>query len=70
MSSSVRVRITVEILTGSWGDDCSLGQARKQAEQDARGRLRKLFEGDHSCKIIGDVRTEIVLIGSDKGEST
>ena len=39
------VRVTLEMyVTGSWGDDCTVGQVYKQAEEEAIGMLRRHFD--------------------------
>lgn len=68
MSSNVRVQIVVEIEEGSWGDDCSLGQARKQACEGAIGRLRRLFEMDKDIRIVGAIETTVILIRGAVGK--
>ena len=62
MSSIVRVRIVVEIEEGSWGDECSLGQARKQACEGATGRLRRLLPPSSGVRIVGAIETTAVLV--------
>ena len=42
------VTITLEIETGSWGPECTLGQATKQAEEEARIRLDKILRDSAS----------------------
>lgn len=37
------VSVVLEIETGSWGPDCTIGQAVKQAEEEAVERVRRLL---------------------------
>lgn len=42
----VKVNILVEVkLYNSWGDDCTIGQVKKQAKEDAARRLIKALDG-------------------------
>lgn len=55
-SAIARVQIVVEIETGSWGPDCTLGQITQQAREEALGRAKRLLrdattpDAELSCK--------------------
>jgi hypothetical protein len=55
MSATVLVSLTLEVLVGeSWGDDCTIGQIRKQAGDAAEARIRRLLDSDKSVRVRND----------------
>ena len=45
-TQTVVVQVTLAVqIKESWGDDCTLGQLRKQAAEAAHMRIERLFQG-------------------------
>ncbi len=42
-SAIARVQVALEIDTGSWGPDCTMGQVTSQAREEALGRVKRLL---------------------------
>ena len=54
MSVTAKVRVTLEIETGSqWNDDCTIGQIKEQAVNIANNRLSALFKDVKDINITG-----------------
>jgi len=52
MSVTAKVSVTVTLLgLGFWGEECTVGQVRKQASLEAISKLRKLI-GDQDINVI------------------
>jgi hypothetical protein len=44
-TAKVKVRLVVEVdVGGAWGADCSLGQARSQGAEEARGKVAHMIQ--------------------------
>lgn len=60
-TASVKVTLTVEIeVRGKWGDDCSLSQVYRQAEEAARGQIRNAV--GRFGTIVGTPKIEAVVV--------
>ena len=56
MTATAIVKVHLEIkISQGWGDDCSLGQVRKQATHEADNILRKAIENDPNISTTGRV---------------
>ncbi len=63
-----RVQIVVEVeIKQGWGDDCSVGQARLQAEREAQDRVRRLVEADGvGVRLVGVKSLDLVASFEDE----
>lgn len=58
-TATVKVRLVVEVDTrGAWGEDCSMGQIRKQGTEEAVNALRRAIEAANGLRPV--VRFRIV----------
>lgn len=66
---SVTVRVVMELKLdnlGTWGDDCTAGQIKKQALEEATKRLSKLLEVSHGAvKMITDPKVVTLVYKDD-----
>lgn len=54
MPAKARVTVTLDIdASSTWGDDCTVGQIKKQALDDANMKLTKALGSQTDIKIIG-----------------
>jgi hypothetical protein len=63
MGATIRVQVLVEVAVGaSWGDDCSVGQVRKQGVEEAVGAVTRLVHVEGSkVRVVGAVASDMVL---------
>lgn len=60
-TAKVKVRFVVEVDTrGAWGEDCSMGQIRKQGTEEAVNALRRAIEAANDLRPV--VRFRIVSV--------
>ena len=54
MSAKAIVRLTLEVnVTDTWGDDCTVGQVKKQARHSAVRQISSLLnDGSQSIKLL------------------
>lgn len=65
MPATAKVKVTLEIdIPSAWGDECTVGQIRKQAVDSAEGILRKMFE-DRKARLIGDIKAYVITYDSE-----
>jgi hypothetical protein len=55
-----RVRVTVEVTRGSWGDDCKLEQVFDQAGREAAADIQNLI-AKAGARVVGEPVVEAVL---------
>jgi hypothetical protein len=68
VSSYAEVEVIVKVSNlGPWGDDCTLGQARKQAVESAESQIEQLFRG-RACLHVVDTKVIAVSIGGEATE--
>lgn len=66
-SAFARVQLIVEVDTGSWGADCTLAQATKQAQESAVGLVRNLFiKREHEVRIVSVANVAVTF--AEKGQ--
>lgn len=57
MAATARATVTIEIpINDSWGEDCTVGQIYKQAEDSARGKIAKM-----TGAVIKDIKIDAVI---------
>ncbi|EPN2803995.1 hypothetical protein ACTWOG_001660 [Serratia marcescens] len=62
--TGAKVTLTLELTNlGSWGPDCKIDQVYRQALEQARGRLGRLFNGQSDIQIVG--RPVVQAISTD-----
>ena len=69
-SATARVQVTVEIVAGTWGNDCSLEQVYKQAGEDACNKLTRALNPKDSApigRIVGTPKVLAVLVEAPHG---
>ena len=55
MSAKAIVRLLVEInVPDTWGDDCTIGQVKKQAKHSAIRTVSSIMENDKSLRLINE----------------
>lgn len=59
--ATAKVRVTLEVRTGTWGKDCSVTQLFKQAGDDALTAVRNLVTNDSTIKIVGEPEVFAVI---------
>jgi hypothetical protein len=65
-TAKAKVQITLEVETGTWGDDCSIGQLYKQAANDGLNAVRKLVSPDgNKFTIIGEPKVIGIITEKD-----
>jgi hypothetical protein len=68
VSNYAKVKVIVEVSNlGPWGDDCTLGQARKQAVESAKSQVIQLFRG-RACLHVVDTKVIAVSVGGEATE--
>lgn len=63
MSASARVTVTLEItVPDSWGDDCTVAQIYRQAEESARASIAHALRASQvKAKVIGTPEVTTVI---------
>jgi len=56
-----RLRVTVEVPCGTYGDDAAFAQVKKQATREGMAKLAHLFQKD-GIKIVGDDAVSVILV--------
>ena len=49
-------------VSSTWGDDCSVGQVRKQGVEEAEGAVRRALEGAKGLTILGTESLEMTVV--------
>jgi len=65
VTANVRVLVTIEISNcGSWGDDCSIGQMKKQAADHAIGVANMLTRETKvsGVKLVGEPKVKAIYV--------
>lgn len=66
MPATAKVRVELEIsIPSTWGDECTVGQVRKQAKDSAEGILRKMA-AKNKIKIIGDITSYVIAFDTSE----
>lgn len=68
--ATARVRVTLEVEAGVWGDTCTLRQLNEQAAESALGKLRRLLnnqdaQSDGRVTIVGAPKVTGVLTNEE-----
>lgn len=70
MSANAKVTVTLVISNlGTWGEECTVGQIRKQAMEEARGRLARVIresEERNFITVLGDLSVVDIVFGENK----
>lgn len=62
MSAIVRIELSLSVLAdGVWGDDCTIGQARKQAIESAIAKVQRTLKEGGSTKVLGVRAIEVIM---------
>jgi len=66
------VTITLEIDVGSWGPECTIDQAARQAKEEALGRIKRILmqstQADADLHLKRDTLHGVRLVGARKVE--
>jgi hypothetical protein len=64
-TAKATVTLTMEVCAdGSWGGECSIAQADKQAKESAISRVRELLANKSGVRLVGEAKVSIVLVDS------
>lgn len=54
-TATATIQVTIEVAaSGSWGDNCTVDQIKRQAADSVRGRLRQMQESNN-FRVVGDI---------------
>lgn len=59
-NATVVVELTVEVVTSSWGPECTIEQAVSQAVQSAEMSLSKAIGGDRTMRVVSAKAVRVI----------
>jgi hypothetical protein len=68
MGARARVRLVLDIdcTGGNWGNDCTVGQIRKQAAEETLERINRYLKNmSRSVTVIGEPKVTVVMLDED-----
>ena len=67
VKATARVKVTLELTVGTWGDNCGLDMVYRQAAEDAVQRLAK-FAAANGCRIVGEPQVTAILTDAESSQ--
>lgn len=65
-SVSARVTVKLDVLVGSWGDDCRMSQIVSQARESALEKVCRAVEKEDGVSIVGSPSVTAILATEDQ----
>lgn len=64
VEAHARVSLTVEVIAGTWGEDCKLDQLYAQAAREAAQKVQNLLKGE--ARVIGEPKVVAIIAEREK----